>query len=1203
MAENEELLFVELALKRELVTPEHVDEVHALKARLAEMGLDEHLADLLVKRGMISEGDAALIRARVGATGRQWIEGYRLVERLGRGGMGSVYKAVQVSMDRFVALKVLKPSLTRDDQQVARLKREAQLVGRLEHPNIVRGLDFGLSNGFYYFAMEYVEGESVKEAVEKKGPFKEKDALRIVREVALALDHAHGEGIVHRDVKPGNILIGRDGSTRLADYGLAKGPIEDQQLTQSGVTVGTPQYISPEQARGPSGVDIRTDIYSLGATLYHMVTGRPPYEGETLAHLIQQVLYEPYAPPRTLRRNLSPNTCFLIEKMMARRSRHRYQGPRELLADLERIEKGKSIVPAGWQGDFEAFHLRRRLRRAITATVAVLLLGGAASLVLNWQLEQARRGQVEASAREEWAALGRETVTASNIAALIRRHEKLVEEYEDTEAGGEAKRHLRHLRRQSVHLEAAREQEIEARDLAEKEEWAAALRALREFGAGLPEGDGDLARGEAEASVRMLLDRRDQEVARAIGESLVAYEALPPGEARDALRRRIADFELRAYLPEEDRPALARASTVLGDLDRAIEGTERHLSGPRGLLDHPSPRDYRRFAEVLEAARKSWLEDRGVSATLSELPVVWADRLRSTWDLLAAEALKLNAGEAAKALVDSRALVDGARYQEAIALLADLSARSLPGVAPDLRSEQEKITVLLEGARKTLGESWQTFLPMFLDQVGARRWSAAEAELARLRNLMGLFVPNDFLPQVRAADTVLAMAQAVEEAFLRSIDGRAVLSEGLLFGRVRYWPMYEVTVSGRDITFRRESGGRPEVLSVERVSVDDLRRECGLPLTEPGVRMLFALFRLGELRAQQDDRALRNALPDIENEILAGKGNPSLAPLAEDAAALLREQRTTADDRLRIEEDSARVKYDQALKHMEARRWQEAFDLLNLLLTDPRLSRTDFVKQREESIRRDRDEVRAKLPAGRLRDYFGARSDHLAGVSVNSGYRAVLYFDWEDPAEIARFTLSPGRVAISEVNTLFIGPEPPEQGPEPATQKEHVLRFLPPEKIPDDWLDRHPLRLGSPFVWSDEIAVEFRVRFPNPVALVISVCGVNVAILSDESRQENGRGVHVWQAADASRPDLAVPDEFRSTYLARRPDLLAGEAARERYFRFEANRWYRVRFVKGAKDATLFVDGRALRTEKIQQYVEKSDEIVLRTWTPSISTN
>jgi serine/threonine-protein kinase len=1198
VAENEELLFVELALKRELITPEQVDEVHALKARLAEMGLTEHLADLMVKRGMISEGDATLLRARVGATGRQWIEGYRLVERLGRGGMGSVYKAVQVSMDRFVALKVLKPSLTRDDQHVGRLKREAQLVGRLKHPNIVRGLDFGLSNGFYYFAMEYVEGESVKDAVEKKGPFKEKDALRILKDVALALEHAHGEGIVHRDVKPGNILLSLDGSAKLADYGLAKGPIEDQQLTHSGVTVGTPQYISPEQARGPSAVDIRTDIYSLGATLYHMVTGRPPYDGETLAHLIQQVLYEPYAPPRTLRRNLSPNICFLIEKMMARRPRHRYQSPRELLADLDRIEKGKSIVPAGWQGDFETFHLRRRLRRAMIATVAVLLLGGSASLVLNWQLDRARRRQVELSAGEEWETLRREPLSASTITELIRRHEQFMEDYRDTEAGSEAKRQLRLLRRQGALLESEREREIEAQDFMSKQEWAAALRALREFADGLPEGEGDLARVEAEAALGNCLGRRDREVSRAIGEVLVEYEALEPAVARDALRKKIADFELRAFLPGEDRSVLAGPSDVLGRLEQALGETERHLSEPREMLTRSPPRDYRRFAETLESARKSWQEDRALSATLAALPAGWAEHLRKSFEVLAAEGLVRNADEAAQSFADAQALAVAARYQEAIQLLADLSGRSLPEVAPGIQVEREELAGVLEGAKSTLGDAWAAFLPVFLDQLAARRWSAAEAEIAKLRNLMSLFVPNDWLPRFQAADLAHANSRTVEEAFLRNIHGRSVLAEGLLFGTVRYRPMYDVTRSGRDISFRREPGGRLEVLSVERVSVDDLRRECGLPLAEPSFRMLFGIFRLGELRALQDDRALRNALPDIENEILAGKGDLVLSPLAEEAAALLRDQRTSAGERLRVEEDSARLKYDQALKHIEARRWQEALDLLNLLLTDPRLSRTDFVKQREESIRRDRDEVRAKLPAGRLREYFGAKSDHLAGVSVSGGYRAVLFFDWEDPAEIARFTLTPGRVVISELNTLFIGPAPPESGPEPATQKEHVLRFLPPEKLPDDWLDRHPLRLESPFVYSEEIVVEFRARFPDPVALVVSVCGVNVVVLSDEVRRENGRGVHVWQASDASRPDLAVPDELRSTWLIRHPEALAGEAARERYFRFEPNRWCHVRFVKGAKDATLFVDGRVVRTEKIAQYSEKSGEISLRTWSP-----
>ncbi|MEN8149004.1 MAG: serine/threonine-protein kinase, partial [Planctomycetota bacterium] len=361
MAANEDLLFVELALKRELVTQEEVDEILAVKEKLAEMGLADSVADLMVKKGVLSESDAEAVRAKVSPKGgRQQIKGYRLLERLGRGGMGSVYKAVQLSMDRTVALKVLKPSLVEDDQSTSRLRREAQLVGQLRHPNIVQGLDFGVSNGFHYFAMEYVDGESVRQILGRDKRMKEADALRVVTDVAKALEHAHQEGVVHRDVKPGNILVARDGASMLADYGLAKGPLEDAELTRSGVTVGTPQYISPEQAQGPKDVDIRTDVYSLGATLYHMLTGRPPYEGETLAHLIQQVLYEEYAPVRALRRDISPDVAYLVAKMMARKPSHRYQSPKALLKDLKAIEDGRSIIPAGWAGSIEALAVRRR---------------------------------------------------------------------------------------------------------------------------------------------------------------------------------------------------------------------------------------------------------------------------------------------------------------------------------------------------------------------------------------------------------------------------------------------------------------------------------------------------------------------------------------------------------------------------------------------------------------------------------------------------------------------------------------------------------------------------------------------------------------------------------------------------------------------------------------------------------------------------
>ena len=174
-----------------------------------------------------------------------------------------------------VALKVLKPSLARDKRYVERLRREARIVASLSHAHIVAGYDLGEEGGYHFFVMEFVEGKSLRQLLNEWGMFSEGYVLRVARETALALDHAYQRDVIHRDIKPGNILIDEVGKVKLTDMGLAKGPA-DLALTRDGATVGTPMYISPEQARNPQDVDVRSDLYSLGATLYHMATGVPP---------------------------------------------------------------------------------------------------------------------------------------------------------------------------------------------------------------------------------------------------------------------------------------------------------------------------------------------------------------------------------------------------------------------------------------------------------------------------------------------------------------------------------------------------------------------------------------------------------------------------------------------------------------------------------------------------------------------------------------------------------------------------------------------------------------------------------------------------------------------------------------------------------------------------------------------------------------
>ncbi|MGH7162996.1 MAG: serine/threonine-protein kinase, partial [Planctomycetota bacterium] len=357
-ASQEDFLFAEHVLRRHFATEEQVQECLQILERLRdEMQLHETLSALLLKKGYLAPAQATAVEHDLhperAAAAKNQIEGYRLIARVGSGAMGSVYKAHHLKLDIPVALKVLRSDHISSKVQIERLRREAQLAARLNHANIVRSLDVGESNGFYYFAMEYVDGMTVRELLHKR-PLKEKEALRIVRDIALALQHAHAEGVTHRDIKPGNIMITREGVVKLADFGLARGQ-EPSDLTLEHASIGTPQYLAPEQARRGSDATARSDLFSLGATLYHCVTGRPPFSGDNLGEIFQKVLRADFEPPETVVPDLGADTLYLIHRLMRFRPKERYRDAAELLEDLDAIARGERVAPVGFRGDYRAF--------------------------------------------------------------------------------------------------------------------------------------------------------------------------------------------------------------------------------------------------------------------------------------------------------------------------------------------------------------------------------------------------------------------------------------------------------------------------------------------------------------------------------------------------------------------------------------------------------------------------------------------------------------------------------------------------------------------------------------------------------------------------------------------------------------------------------------------------------------------------------
>lgn len=271
------------------------------------------------------------------------IPGFEILERVGAGGMGSVWKARQVSLDRIVAIKILYTSMTQDPADVERFRAEAQTAAKLKHPGIIQVYDAGFEDGLYFFVMEYVDGYSVGDWMRRKGVLGERDALIVAESVAQALSYAWDKaGIIHCDVKPDNLMIDADGSVKVADLGLARMLDSVRGEAGSEDVLGTPAYMSPEQTQGLARLDFRADVYSLGATLYHLLTGRMLFQGFPIDQTMEMQVTHADADPLELNPKLSPAVCWLLETMLAKDPEHRHPDWAAAIVDLAMVrERGQ----------------------------------------------------------------------------------------------------------------------------------------------------------------------------------------------------------------------------------------------------------------------------------------------------------------------------------------------------------------------------------------------------------------------------------------------------------------------------------------------------------------------------------------------------------------------------------------------------------------------------------------------------------------------------------------------------------------------------------------------------------------------------------------------------------------------------------------------------------------------------------------------
>ncbi len=341
-------LFGKLAVDQGLCTDEELRRaIKELKERRKVDPL--MLQDLMVELGYVTASQAERLKTSIkeSKVAAQQIPGYKIIGKVGAGAMAVVYKAKQISLNRTVAIKVLPRRFSENPEYVSRFYKEGQAAGKLNHPNIVQAIDVGEAGGYHYFVMEFVEGKTIADDINAGHIFGEQEAIEIIIQVCHALQHAHAHGLVHRDVKPKNIMINTQGVVKLADMGLARETTDiEAAQSEEGKAYGTPYYIAPEQIRGKIDIDGRADIYGLGATFYNMVTGRVPFTGDDSAEIMKKHLKEKLIPPDHINTSLSAGVSEVIEIMMAKHREDRYKNVEEVLLDLEALREGHAPLQA-----------------------------------------------------------------------------------------------------------------------------------------------------------------------------------------------------------------------------------------------------------------------------------------------------------------------------------------------------------------------------------------------------------------------------------------------------------------------------------------------------------------------------------------------------------------------------------------------------------------------------------------------------------------------------------------------------------------------------------------------------------------------------------------------------------------------------------------------------------------------------------------
>ena len=525
--------------------------------------------------------------------------GYRIIERVGRGGMGTVYKAEQIDLQRNVALKVISDEHTREKEFVDLFIHEARASAKLNHPNIVQVYDVKRHNEFYYFSMEFVSGGSVQDILNRQRKIPVEEATRMILDSARGLDHAHQKGIIHRDVKPDNLMISETGTVKIGDMGLARGPGEKIGPEEDTSVIGTPHYIAPEQILGKQA-DFRSDIYSLGASFYRMLAGVTPYAAASVRELVNKKVSEDARALREHNSEVPPALASVVARMMAREPRERYQSMTQVVVALEKIVRGSDAdtdVGRSVTGPWKALVGSRTFIAVAAIALAAIVVGvlvarddapvvasrdkKADDRMANQMLQAAKLHELRRADMDDPASLSR----------AIAQYDPIIGAYPGTRFAVEAAERRADLVRRKKELTAAdRFSDLESQDVERYESMLATLQggevdlspvletadAYVAFAAAEENSETDSAR-EAESRgrhVRAWLGRVEQQRSALATSAESARGSVKEGKFGDALKALVAAEEAMKKAAMNCEFSEDRYASMLFEEEAAREAAE-----------------------------------------------------------------------------------------------------------------------------------------------------------------------------------------------------------------------------------------------------------------------------------------------------------------------------------------------------------------------------------------------------------------------------------------------------------------------------------------------------------------------------------------------------------------------------------------------------------------------------------------------------